>query len=62
MEAEPYEAVDSRLRKVRRKLDQLAHYRALNQLSEPDQLQYQGLCQQEQDLLHQLSVLVPTGD
>lgn len=53
MEAEPYESVTSQLRQVRRKLDQLAHYRAMNELSESDQLRYQRLCQQERDLLSQ---------
>jgi hypothetical protein len=54
MEAERYRSVDSQLRQVRRKLDQLAHDRSLNELSESDQLQYQRLCQQERDLLSQL--------
>jgi hypothetical protein len=58
MEADPYPAgphqsVDSQLRRVRRKLDQLAHYRASTGLSEADLLQYQSLCEQERDLLRQ---------
>jgi hypothetical protein len=53
MEAVPHDPLTGQLRQVRRKLDQLAHYRALNELSEPDQLQYQRLCQQERDLLSQ---------
>jgi hypothetical protein len=54
MEAEPNDPVTGQLCQVRRKLDQLAHYRALNELSERDQLQYRRLCQQERDLLGQL--------
>jgi hypothetical protein len=54
MEAEPFESVDSQLRQVRRKLEQMAHYRAMSGLSEAEQSQYQCLCEEEGRLLSRL--------
>jgi hypothetical protein len=54
MEADPYQSINSQLRQVRRKLDELAHYRAVGGLTKPEQAEYQSLCEQERDLLRQL--------